>query len=163
GSCWGLSWRCATRSPTPTPARSSTGTSSRRTSCWATTARSSSWTGAWPRSGARRGAVRAPRRARWGPGGGAGTQEGGGGGGGREEARVQRVRGQVLGTPAYMAPEQAEGRLERVGEWSDIYGLGAVLYELLTGGPPLAGGNTDELLRRVVHESPLPPRQRVPS
>jgi eukaryotic-like serine/threonine-protein kinase len=80
-----------------------------------------------------------------------------------EEARVQTVQGQVLGTPAYMAPEQAEGRLERVGQWSDIYGLGAVLYELLTGGPPFEGGSTEELLRRVVHESPVPPRQRVAS
>jgi serine/threonine-protein kinase len=70
-------------------------------------------------------------------------------------------QGQVLGTPAYMAPEQAEGRHDLVGPPSDVYGLGAILYEVLTGGPPFTGPEVPEVLRRVVQEPPVPPRQRV--
>jgi tRNA A-37 threonylcarbamoyl transferase component Bud32 len=58
------------------------------------------------------------------------------------------VMGQVMGTPAYMAPEQAQGRLDQVGPWTDIFGLGAILYEILTGGPPFAGTNTIEVQPR---------------
>jgi tetratricopeptide (TPR) repeat protein len=72
-------------------------------------------------------------------------------------------QGQVLGTPAYMAPEQAEGRLDLVDRCSDVYGLGAVLYELLTGVPPFDGTDTPAVLKRVVQEPPRPPRQRVPA
>lgn len=71
--------------------------------------------------------------------------------------------GQILGTPAYMSPEQADGRMELVGRHSDVYSLGAVLYEILTGKPPFAGKDTPELLRRVVREIPQPPRQLVAS
>jgi serine/threonine-protein kinase len=70
-------------------------------------------------------------------------------------------QGQVLGTPAYMAPEQAEGRLDRVGPRTDVYGLGAVLYEVLTGAPPFDGADTPEVLRKVIHEPPTPPRRAV--
>jgi hypothetical protein len=66
----------------------------------------------------------------------------------------QTVQGQVLGTPAYMAPEQAEGRLDRLGRHTDVYGLGAVLYEVLTGHPPFAGATTQEVLTKVVQEQP---------
>jgi serine/threonine-protein kinase len=70
-------------------------------------------------------------------------------------------QGQVLGTPAYMAPEQAEGRHDLVGPPSDVYGLGAILYEVLTGGPPFTGPEIPEVLKRVVQEPPVPPRQLV--
>ncbi|GIW95125.1 MAG: hypothetical protein KatS3mg110_3166 [Pirellulaceae bacterium] len=60
--------------------------------------------------------------------------------------------GEVIGTPLYMAPEQAEGRIHDVGPASDIYALGAVMFELLAGIPPIRGGNTLDTLRRVVVE-----------
>jgi serine/threonine-protein kinase len=66
--------------------------------------------------------------------------------------------GEVLGTPAYMAPEQAEGRLDRIDERTDVYGLGAILYEVLTGQPPYTGEDRNEVLRRVRDEEPAPPR-----
>lgn len=67
--------------------------------------------------------------------------------------------GQAIGTPAYMAPEQAAGRLDQIDVRSDIYGLGAILYEILTGQPPFAGSDTHEVLRRVQEEQPCPPGQ----
>ncbi len=56
------------------------------------------------------------------------------------------VAGTVIGTPAYMSPEQASGRLEDIDERSDVFGLGAVLYEILTGKAPLVGRHVTELL-----------------
>ena len=70
----------------------------------------------------------------------------------------QTVAGQILGTPAYMAPEQAEGRLDLLDWRTDIYGLGAVLYEILTGRPPFIGDDTTEVLRQVTQEPPERPR-----
>jgi serine/threonine-protein kinase len=75
-----------------------------------------------------------------------------------EGAPGATIQGQVLGTPAYMAPEQAEGRLDLLGPATDVYGLGAILYELLTGQPPFTGGETAGVLRRVIHEAPARPR-----
>jgi PAS domain S-box-containing protein len=72
------------------------------------------------------------------------------------------VQGQALGTPAYMAPEQAAGRLEQIDRRTDVYGLGAILYEILTGEPPFTGPSTDEVLRKVREEDPAPPRQFWP-
>jgi serine/threonine protein kinase/tetratricopeptide (TPR) repeat protein len=77
-------------------------------------------------------------------------------------SREGTLQGQVLGTPAYMAPEQAEGRLDQLGPATDVYGLGAILYEILTGAPPFAGPDVREILRKVVSEDPLPPLKAVP-
>jgi signal transduction histidine kinase len=69
------------------------------------------------------------------------------------------VAGQLLGTPAYMAPEQAMGRLDLVDHRTDVYGLGAILYEILTGQPPFTGADQAEILRKVQEEEPIPPMQ----
>ena len=71
-------------------------------------------------------------------------------------------RGEAIGTAAYMPPEQAEGDLERLGPRSDVYGLGAILYELLTGKPPVEGRGLEELLKRVRLGDIRPPRQVRP-
>lgn len=69
------------------------------------------------------------------------------------------VQGQTLGTPGYMAPEQASGQLDRISEKTDVYGLGALLYEILTGRPPFSGSSTREILEKVRREQPASPQQ----
>ncbi len=72
---------------------------------------------------------------------------------------IETQAGSALGTPSYMSPEQASGRLDLLGPASDIYSLGATLYTLLTGRPPIEGRDTVEVLRKAQSGEWLPVRQ----
>lgn len=77
-----------------------------------------------------------------------------------EQEDQQHTRtGTVLGTTNYMAPEQVRGVSEQIGRPTDVYGLGAILYELLTGTPPFQGDNYPDTFRRICEERPIPPTQ----
>lgn len=80
-----------------------------------------------------------------------------------EDKASDTLAGLVMGTATYMAPEQAAGHRERIGPPGDVYALGVVLYELLTGRVPIAGGSTLETLRRLMVELPLPPSVHQPN
>jgi serine/threonine protein kinase len=84
----------------------------------------------------------------------------------KDETKKDLTRtGQTMGTPCYMAPEQARGHGTAVGPAADTYALGSILYEMLTGRPPFEAETSAETIALVLHEEPIPPwrlRPRLP-
>ncbi|MCD8140400.1 MAG: serine/threonine protein kinase [Planctomycetaceae bacterium] len=76
--------------------------------------------------------------------------------------RRMTMDGSIMGTIPYAPPEQAAGKIDQITERSDVYSMGAVLYEMLTGRPPFTGFTQFELMRRVINHDPTLPRQLNP-
>ncbi len=79
-----------------------------------------------------------------------------------EDLPRMTLAGSVMGTIPYAPPEQAAGKIDQINEVSDVYAMGAVLYEMLTGRPPFTGFTQFELMRRVINQEPVPPRRINP-
>ncbi len=78
-----------------------------------------------------------------------------------DEGRMTKS-GAIMGTLPYISPEQASGKLEQIGPLSDIYSLGALFYEMITGRPPFQGMTQFELLQQIVNHYPPSPRKQIP-
>jgi WD40 repeat protein/serine/threonine protein kinase len=77
----------------------------------------------------------------------------------RDKPLEQTLSGVPIGSPPYMSPEQAQGKVHALGPPTDIYGLGAILYTLLAGRPPFCGETAAETIRQVIQDEPVPPRR----
>ncbi len=79
-----------------------------------------------------------------------------------DDARTATQTDTVVGTAAYMSPEQATGQVSEIGPGADVYGVGAILYEMLAGFPPIRGSSRADILRRVLTDEPTPLRRVRP-